>query len=316
MQASFTRTLAIVGLLAVSTTGCQSSSLGKFSWKPKWPSFGRNKDTAVASNATTGPESTAGPWMPSQGATPGYGTPVANNGYPTGGQYNTGYAGMPTSYTGAENPQGAWATAPSTGSPSAPNTQYDAASYAAAPTGPAAAPQVGYYDAGQQQPAAATYPQQPAGYGQPVAYGAQPAAQQPMNSWDPAAQYGPAPSSYSQPQQYGPQAAPAAQMADNTRYPAATQYDGGQQYTQDPNAVPTGYEPAPQQQEAWPPAQQGGYGPATQTSYPQYPQQPAAAPAAQPYRPGGTSDYNPAPTSGVSPASYDPSQQAAPSYQQ
>jgi len=297
MQASFTRTLALCGLLAVSLTGCQTPSLGKFSWKPKWPSFGRNKDTAVASNAGTGAGSTADPWLPSQQATPGYGAPVASNtGYGVGGQYNTGYAGMPTSYTGAENPQGAWNAGTGTGTPTAPNTQYDAASYAAMQNPAAAPPQVSSYDY-SQPPAMSTYPQQTPGYAPQTA--AAPPAQQPMNSWDPAAQYGPAPSAYAQP--YGAQAAPTAQMADNTRYPSATQYDGTQQYGAQPygaapTAAPSGYSAAPPQ-EAWPPAEQGGYSPAAQpASY-----QP------QPYRPGGTSDYTaPAPQTSTAPSGYDP----------
>lgn len=309
MHASFTRTLVVAGLLATSLTGCQSTSLGKFSWKPRWPSFGRNKDAAVASNAATGADSTAGPWMPSQGATPGYApTTAANTGYGAGGQYNTGYAGMPTSYTGAEGAQNSWATAPSTGAPTVPNTQYDAAAYAAASQ--PAAPQTGYYDGYGQQPAANPYGQPAQSYA-PVTAGAP--MTQGANSWDPAAQYGGAPSAY--PQQYAPQGAPAAQMADNTRYPAATQYDGGQQWNQGTNAAPAAYDAsaAPQQQEAWPPAQTGGYPTGTQT-YPQY-QQPAAAGAPQPYRPGGTTDYAPSASSSVTPASYDPSPQGESTHQ-
>ncbi len=310
MHASFTRTLVVVGLLATSLTGCQSTSLGKFSiWKPKWPSFGRNKDAALASNATTGADSTASPWMPSQGATPGYAPATANNGYGVNGQYNTGYAGMPTSYTGADPAQNPWSTTPATGAPAAPNTQYDAAAYAAQP---AAAPQTGYYDGYGQQPAANPYAQPAPSYAPATASAPM---TQGTNSWDPATQYGPAPSAYPQ-QQYAPQAAPAAQMADNPRYPAATQYDGGQQWNQGATAAPAAYDAsaAPPQQEQWPPAQQGGYPTGTQSN-PQY-QQPAGSAAPQPYRPGGTTDYAPSTNSGVTPASYDPSPQGTPSYQQ
>ncbi len=304
MQASFTRTLVVVGLLATSLTGCQSTSLGKFSWKPKWPSFGRNKDAAVASNATTGPDSTASPWMPSQGATPGYAPATANNGYGVNGQYNTGYAGMPTSYTGADPAQNPWAT----GVPTAPNTQYDDAAYAAQP---AAAPQTGYYEGYGQQQAANPYAQPAPSYAPATASAPMTQA---ANSWDPATQYGPAPSAY--PPQYAQQAAPAAQMADNTRYPAATQYDGGQQWNQGATAAPAAYDAsaAPPQQELWPPVQQGGYPTGTQST-PQY-QPPAGSAAPQPYRPGGTTNYAPSTNSGVTPASYDPSPQGAPIYQQ
>lgn len=294
MHASFSRTLGVVGLLAISLTGCQSASLGKFSWNPKNWKFGRKSDTALAANNATTPsaDAAASPWtpqLPSQTATPGYGSQVPNSGYAaTSNQYGPGaYPAIPTNYA-ADASQTGWGQPGATAPPSS-----DPNAYAGAP----ATPQAGYYgDYGAAQPSGYTQPQ--AGYGAPMT--AAP-TQQPANAWDPATQYGPAPTGYPQQPQY---TAPAAQLADNTQYPAPTQYDGTQQApaygaqpaygTQPGYGAPTGYETPTQQ-----PATQG---------YPQQYQPTGPAPTPQPYRPGGTSDYAPSTGSQVTPASYEPSQ--------
>lgn len=308
MQASFTRSLGVVGLMAVSLTGCQSASLGKFSWNPtKWK-FGRKADTALAANAANSTEAAPPPWtptLPSQGANPGYTGAVAGNTYPqqNAASYNTGYAAVPTGY--ANDPsQNPWGVTPAAGA-ATPAPSYDQNAYATAP----AMPQAGPYDAyGQPTGGTAPYTQAPQSYGAAPMTNATP-------SYDPASQqqYGPAPGYPQQQQQYGQ---PAAQMADNTRYPQSTQYDGTQQsYGAQPGyttpAATTGYEtttpPATQQYEAWPPATQNT-APATTPGYPQQTTAPATGATTQPYRPGGTGDYAPTP-------GYDGTQ-AAPSYPQ
>jgi hypothetical protein len=309
MHASFPRTLGVVGLLAISLTGCQTASLGKFSWNPKNWKFGKKPDTALASNTTAPAATTAGstadPWqptLPSSTATPGYGAPAGNNSYAAASnQYSTAYPVAPTNYA-ADAGQSGWGTTPPTQDPNA---------YAANPAAPQAGPYVDY-----------SQPQPQTGYGPSPAYGATNVpAQQPAAGWDPATQYGPAPSMPQQ-AQYG---APAAHLADNTQYPAATQYDGTQQpaATTQQNYAPqqpaygaqpqystgSGYDAAgyPAPQDPWPPAQQQG----TQTN-PQY--QPSTGTTPQPYRPGGTSNYTPPSQSGVVPAGYDPTYSGAPSY--
>lgn len=312
MHASFPRTLGVVGLLAVSLTGCQSASLGNFSWNPKNWKWGRKPDTALAANNTaTTADSTANPWtpqLPSQTATPGYGAPVANNGYgPTSNQYSTAtYPAVPTNYS-ADASQGAWGAGGATAAPA-----YDPNAYAAAP----ATPQTGYYGDYGQTPPSAAYTQTPPSYG--AAQMTAPMTQPSGASWDPATQYGPAPTGYPPQPQYG---APTAQLADNTQYPNATQYDGTQPSAA--GAQPAyGTQPQYGTQPAYNPQPSYGTGssydavPATQPqgAQPYPPYQPATGGTTQPYRPGGTSDYAPPSSNPVTPASYDPSQSGAPAY--